>query len=176
MEKAYDLVDLYIDNGKLPQGRHNNATDAFRHALWNALNARDAGMKKAKRFGDAHEADKGQPDVEREMDLHNNEVGRRIGAANPDATDKELAELVLKALENNELIVSANPIQSPESGYAYGDYIGDFTSDLRRRLSINVMPFEIGMSYRDGYIGYSRGTFGKGTNTIETLPSWRSKE
>lgn len=51
------------------------------------MNARDVGEKKAKRFGDAHEAVEGQPDVELEMDLYNNEVGRRVGAANPDATD-----------------------------------------------------------------------------------------
>ena len=54
--------------------------------------------------------------------------------------------------------------------------LGDFASDLRWRLSINVIPFEIGMSYRDGYIEYPRGTLGKGTNTIEALPFWRSKE
>lgn len=69
-----------------------------------------------------------------------------------------------------------DPSQLPESDYVYGDYIGDFASDLRRRLSINVAPFEIGMSYRDGYIEYPRGILGKGTNTIEALPFWLSKE
>lgn len=39
------------------------------------------------------------------MDLYNNEVGRKIAAANPNATDKELADLVEKALKDGKLLV-----------------------------------------------------------------------
>ena len=104
---------------------HNGRIDAFRHAIYNAMNARDIGEKKAKRFGDAHEAVPEQPDVEREMDLHNNEVGRKIGAANPDATNEELYDLVKKVYDNGELINSADPKKNPGASYNYGKGVED---------------------------------------------------
>lgn len=39
------------------------------------------------------------------MDLHNNEVGRRIQAEHPNASPTELKELVKKAVENGQLVV-----------------------------------------------------------------------
>ena len=106
------------------EGNHNGPADAFRHALFSAMNARDVGERKAKRFGDAHEAKKDQPDVERRMDLYNNEVGRRIGAENPDATDQELSDLVLDAMINGELILSVDSNKQPDSSYGYFDFKG----------------------------------------------------
>ena len=52
--------------------------DAFRHAYWSALMTRAAGPKLAKKIGDAHEDFPHNED--RDMDLHNNQVGREIGA------------------------------------------------------------------------------------------------
>jgi hypothetical protein len=66
--------------------------DAFRHTAWNALNAKDLGAAEAKRFGDAHEAKEDQPDVERNMDLNNNEIGRSIGAANSHLSDNRVVQ------------------------------------------------------------------------------------
>ena len=106
------------------EGNHNGPADAFRHALFSAMNARDVGERKAKRFGDAHEAKKDQPDVERRMDLYNNEVGRRIGAENPDATDQELSDLVLDAMINGELILSADSNKQSNSSYRYLNFKG----------------------------------------------------
>lgn len=39
------------------------------------------------------------------MDLHNNEVGRRIAAENPDASREELRNLVEQAVRDGEMVV-----------------------------------------------------------------------
>lgn len=54
--------------------------DAYRHALWSARMTRAHGAALAKEFGDAHEDFPGNPALDRAMDLHNNGVGRGIGA------------------------------------------------------------------------------------------------
>lgn len=68
-EKYYVSTVLYNGNG-----------DAFRHAYWNALMVKSISAKYAKYFADAHEygADN-QPALEKQMDLHNNRLGRYIG-------------------------------------------------------------------------------------------------
>ena len=99
-------------NSGLPNPR-DGQQDAFRHALWNALNARDLGEKSAEFFPTLHEtgSDANNPKsleydpVAIEMDLFNNDIGRKIGAANPDAGDDEIASLVLNALNSGELKV-----------------------------------------------------------------------
>jgi RHS repeat-associated protein len=85
--------------------------DAFRHTLWNAMNARDIGADDAEPFATRHESGSDANDPEHadydpvavRMDLFNNAVGRRIGAANPDASDEELGILTRQALANGEL-------------------------------------------------------------------------
>jgi len=61
----------------------NDKADAFRHAYWNALNTRSVGLEITILFGEAHEY--GTPSkfqLEKDMDLHNNGVGRVIGINN----------------------------------------------------------------------------------------------
>jgi hypothetical protein len=99
-------------------GNHNNIVDAFRHAIWNALNARDLGDKKAKKFGDAHEAMTDQPDAEREMDLHNNEMGRKIGTSESNKSEEAMVKDIENAIVNGNLIIFA-PDDGPKS-YKYG--------------------------------------------------------
>lgn len=104
-------------NSGLPNPR-DGLQDAFRHAYWNALNARDIGADNATPFATIHETgmtnpanDPSSPEydpVAIEMDLFNNDIGRKIGAFNPDATDEELAALVMQALANGELKVITN--------------------------------------------------------------------
>ncbi len=65
---------------------HNVKGDAFRHALWNALMTSNFDEKIAKKFADAHEKTSNQPSIEKEMDLYNNEIGRKIGKENSKAT------------------------------------------------------------------------------------------
>jgi hypothetical protein len=58
---------------------HNGLADGFRHCYWNALMTHRIGVEQAKAVADAHEDKPGQPPAERDMDLHNNQVGRNIG-------------------------------------------------------------------------------------------------
>lgn len=77
-------------------------SDAFRHAIWNAEMAILIGSTKAELFATAHE-DKdvsgnesdGYPKIaHKEMDLHNNAVGRNIGEANSNLTEEQLADVI----------------------------------------------------------------------------------
>ena len=97
--------------------------DAFRHTYWNALNARDLGEQTSAFFPTLHEtgSDANNPNspqydpVAVEMDLFNNAVGRKIGAANPNATDAELAAKVMEALNAGELkVIKIETVNTPE--------------------------------------------------------------
>jgi hypothetical protein len=56
----------------------DDASDAFRHAYWNALMVRDVGETMAVDIATNHELNPGSSES-RQMDLWNNEVGRQIG-------------------------------------------------------------------------------------------------
>jgi len=58
----------------------NACSNAFRHALFNALNAQDVGADLAKQFGDAHEDIPGNTNNNAIMDFHNNAVGIIVGS------------------------------------------------------------------------------------------------
>lgn len=61
---------------KYPNELHNGNGDAFRHALFSALNVRALGIQLAKKLGDAHETMPKVPPLETAMDLFNNQAGR----------------------------------------------------------------------------------------------------
>ena len=68
--------------------------DAYRHVLWSFLLTRQYGAPFAERVTDAHEqGDTGNTPAEREMDLHNNAIGRRW--AEQDLRRKQILERVL---------------------------------------------------------------------------------
>ena len=85
----------------------NDESDAFRHALWNALMAFDQGAELAKQLADAHEDRPDNPIDEMNMDLHNNEMGRTIGvgATATGMPESSLADQVQTALDSGELMV-----------------------------------------------------------------------
>jgi hypothetical protein len=69
-----------------PAEAYNNAGDAYRHIVWQALLANKFGEGTAKAAGDFHEnrfvpivGAMGHPQAEIDMDLKNNEIGRYIG-------------------------------------------------------------------------------------------------
>ncbi|MDH5251629.1 MAG: hypothetical protein OEW40_21725, partial [Cyclobacteriaceae bacterium] len=65
--------------GQLFEGTlHNGKGDAFRHALFSALNSRDLGLELTKKLSDAHELHPLETKLGRDMDLHNNMIGREI--------------------------------------------------------------------------------------------------
>lgn len=83
-------------------------SDAFRHGIWNAEMTILIGKEKAELFATAHE-DKdvtgtesdGYPKAEhRDMDLHNNEVGRMIGEKNGDISEDEMANIVYQEVNS----------------------------------------------------------------------------
>lgn len=68
---------------------HNGNGDAFRHALWNSFMRAAIGEEWAKKWGDAHEnGDPGNPALEKQMDLFNNDVGRRVNVPKSKAPAK----------------------------------------------------------------------------------------
>lgn len=77
-------------------------SDAFRHGIWNAEMTYLIGETKAELFATAHE-DKDVSGTEsdgflktehKNMDLHNNEVGRTLAVQNPGLTEDALADLI----------------------------------------------------------------------------------
>ena len=81
--------------------------DAFRHAYWNASMTQDHSEKAAEMLANAHETHKDPTplDDKREaMDLHNNEVGRRIAMQHPDASPEELKKHIDEAVRCGEMV------------------------------------------------------------------------
>ena len=88
-------------------------SDAFRHTLWCALMSRDAGAKFAKDFSTAHESGKTEEFLQevaadghieyehREMDLHNNSIGVKIGDKF-NGSDEELINRVKAVMTNDK--------------------------------------------------------------------------
>lgn len=77
-------------------------SDAFRHGIWNAEMTVLIGKEKAELFATAHEdkdvtgkeSDGYPKTAHRDMDLHNNEVGRTIGEQNEDVSEDEMANII----------------------------------------------------------------------------------
>lgn len=89
-------------------------SDAFRHGIWNAEMVILIGKEKAELFATAHE-DKDISGIENDgfskeehknMDLHNNEVGRNIGVRNQGMNEEMIAQVVYDTifLENTPFI------------------------------------------------------------------------
>lgn len=87
------------------QGGTDGHADAFRHAYWNARMTQRYGEDWATEFATAHERNPASHQTPVAMDLHNNEVGRRIATENPDASPDELAALVEQAVRDGEMVV-----------------------------------------------------------------------
>ncbi len=106
-----ETESVFGDNGV------NDASDAFRHAYWNALMVRHIDYTWANRWATAHEYySSGLPKT---MDLWNNYKGRQIGNNNPYASDNTLSDKVvidlnsgnqLKKIVNNNLVYTYNEI------------------------------------------------------------------
>lgn len=79
----------------------NGPGDAFRHCFWSAMLCREIGYAYALRFTLAHEAFADNPSAEKAMDLHNNEVGLKIGRSG--VSDQILISRSLAALRSGQL-------------------------------------------------------------------------
>lgn len=81
----------------------NDRSDAFRHCYWAALLAREIGYSDALRFTMAHESSPINPKDEKEMDIHNNQVGLSIGRTG--GSDLMLSQRCTTALSGGQLKV-----------------------------------------------------------------------
>lgn len=114
-----------LDNKANGEGR-GTQVNAFRHALWQAAVASRFGTDIAKKVGDANEDDASIRErktkyfsrfaADQAVDLRNNRIGRTIGAANPEANIKVLAQSVLTHF-HKEGLWTAKPVK--EKGYTY---------------------------------------------------------
>ncbi|MBN7811052.1 hypothetical protein J0A68_08800 [Algoriphagus sp. H41] len=86
----------------------NDCSDAFRHAYWNALMTRSNGVASAALFGTAHECVVSNPNLENQMDLHNNNIGRTIASNNPSLSNSDIVGQILNSITNGELRIISN--------------------------------------------------------------------
>lgn len=107
------------------QDRNDDHNDAFRHAYWNALMTREFGKDWAEDYATAHEQLPGNPGPREAMDLYNNEVGRNIAAAHPDASPEELADLIEEAVRKGDTVVVGEDLLPHPSNEIGPDQTGD---------------------------------------------------
>ncbi|WP_157226614.1 DUF6973 domain-containing protein [Gordonia soli] len=89
---------------RFPEELDDGKGDAFRHAYWNALMTKTFGADWARQYATAHEGLGGQPAHREAMDLYNNETGRKVAAAHPDASDDELADLIASEVHHGATV------------------------------------------------------------------------
>ncbi|NDV14481.1 hypothetical protein GO009_00460 [Muricauda sp. TY007] len=114
-----ECIAISTDNyGKLHH--KNGPANAFRHAFWNYLIAKrcfkwqqneETVLAWAKKVTDWHEDSFPNKKLPREMDLHNNEVGRFIFEQNTDKSEQEVIEL-LKQMTLESIKINENSILS----------------------------------------------------------------
>ncbi|MCP3142459.1 DUF6973 domain-containing protein [Pyxidicoccus xibeiensis] len=115
-DQAFDVSErLYPNPSSVPGGiapgdqqewmNNDGHRDAFRHAYWNALMTREFGAEWTQQFATAHEGLPGNYADREAMDLYNNQVGREIALANPNASPEELATLVQQAVTDGRMVV-----------------------------------------------------------------------
>jgi hypothetical protein len=92
----------------------NGEGDAFRHALWSYMMAKDLGEEPAKAFGDAHERQRLDSEGARLMDLYNNAVGREL-ARDPANRERPHAEVIREAVARGDLQLQPFRIYMPPS-------------------------------------------------------------
>lgn len=76
------ILGAYYERYDPAGGTHNTPVDAMRHAIWSCRLTVEFGPRIAQEITDAHEGphqDGSQdPEEEKNMDLHNNTVGRQM--------------------------------------------------------------------------------------------------
>ena len=116
---TYQCVELSNEHYGTLHHR-NNQTNAFRHALWNYLIAKKCSRwrrnkRKAIRFAekitDWHEEFSPNAPLEKEMDLHNNHIGRKLFIQENEESVEKFVEFLKERVENSQLIVSVEDIK-----------------------------------------------------------------
>jgi hypothetical protein len=81
---------------------HNNAADAFRHALWSYKMTKAKGPEFAKEVADSLEVTHPSEPGDRLMDLYNNKIGRQL-AMDPTNLARPGDQVILEALQQGKL-------------------------------------------------------------------------
>jgi len=98
----------------------NNATNAFRHALWNFLIAKKCsawrGNKRkaiqwSAKITDWHEEFSPNEPLEKEMDLHNNHIGRKLFIQNDEKSLDAFVNVLKEKVEESKLIASLDDFE-----------------------------------------------------------------
>lgn len=106
----------------------NNATNAFRHALWNFLIAKKCSKwrrntRKAIRFAqkitDWHEEFSPNEPLEKEMDLHNNHIGRKLFIANNEESVNDFVKILKDKVEESKLIFELKDLKKYNNDLVY---------------------------------------------------------
>ena len=89
--------------------------DAFRHALWQAMNVQSVGEDFTRKYSEAHEYGTPREDIHTDlfMDIHNNEVGIEIGRDNPNASVEDLCQIIQDRISNGDMLI----LSGPENGH-----------------------------------------------------------
>lgn len=115
----------------------NNVTNAFRHALWNILIAKNIYQKNnsveksvewAKKVTDLHEKLAPNAELEMIMDLHNNEVGRNIFAEKQMQNNDE-NEIISELKEKMKSAVKVSSIDEMEENKREFVYLEDLKTN-----------------------------------------------
>ena len=101
VNKAKEIATKQTER-KFGKNGLGDRSDAFRHGIWNAEMTVLIGSEKAELFATAHEdkdttgneSDGYTKDEHKKMDLHNNEIGRKLGADNLSAPEEKMAEII----------------------------------------------------------------------------------
>ena len=102
--KANTQTEAYYSSGL-----HNGNGDAFRHAYWNKLMVGSIGATRAAEFANAHEyGNHSQPDIEKQMDLFNNQKGRSWSAYSAARIRDEISKGGGKRIVNNTLVATTS--------------------------------------------------------------------
>lgn len=104
------------------KGLLDGHADSFRHSYWNALMTQKYGEPWANQFATSHERYPDNNPVPVAMDLHNNEVGRQIALANPNATTDQMKGLIEQAIKDGRMVViDRNDMLVPSNTVNPGD-------------------------------------------------------
>ena len=106
--KVNTAKNIATNQTEIKFGRNGlgDKSDAFRQGIWNAEMTILIGKEKAELFATAHEdkditgteSDGFPKTAHRDMDLHNNEIGRNLGEKNKDASEDEMADIIYQDL------------------------------------------------------------------------------
>ena len=106
--KVNTAKNIATNQTEIKFGRNGlgDKSDAFRHGIWNAEMTILIGKEKAELFATTHEdkditgteSDGFPKTAHRDMDLHNNEIGRNLGEKNKDASEDEMADIIYQDL------------------------------------------------------------------------------